>query len=130
MLQSVLAVVVGPVVFGMVCVPSNWVVVKLFPSHFDEQWQTRHAGLLVLLVSLTLVHAGASGFAGGWIAKDRVMMHAAAMCVLQLVIGIAVQRQFWDTLPLWYHLAFFVLLVAGILLGAWLAVVLRGPIAS
>lgn len=122
MLRMVLAVLSGPVVFGLVCVPSNWLVVKLFPTHFDEQWQTRHTGLLLLLVSLTLVFAAASGFVGGWIAKQNITTAVAGLCVLQLGIGIAVQRHFWDTLPLWYHLTFFVLLLAGIILGGWLSV--------
>lgn len=121
MLQSILAVASGPVVFGLTCVPSNWVIVKLFPSHFDDQWQTRNTGLLILLVSLTILFAGASGFVGGWIARHNVMTHAGALCVLQLAIGVAVQRQYWTVLPLWYHLSFFVLLIAGILLGAKLS---------
>lgn len=121
MLRSVLAVLAGPIIYGFVCVPSNWLVVKMFPSQFDEQWQTRNTGLLVLLVSLTLVFAAASGFGSGWIAKNHIVWHAAFLCVVQLGIGIAVQRQYWDALPLWYHLSFFVLLVAGIVLGAWLS---------
>jgi len=122
MLRGILAVLSGPVVFGLVCVPSNWLVVKLFPSHFDDQWQTKQPALLLLLVSLTLVFAGASGYVGGWIAQENVKMTAAALCLLQLAIGIAVQRQYWDSLPLWYHLTFFLLLIAGIILGTWLAV--------
>lgn len=122
MLQSILAVMSGPIVFGLACVPSNWLIVKLFPSHFDDQWMTRHTGLLALLVSMTLVYAGASGFVAGWIARNHVMAHAAALAVVQLGIGIAVQRQYWDVLPLWYHLTFFVLLIAGIFIGAKLSV--------
>lgn len=118
MIRSVLAVLSAPVVYGIVCVPVNTLIVKLFPSHFDEQWVTRQPALLVLLVSLTVVFAGAAGFVGGWIARENVMAHAAVMCVVQFAIGIAVQRQFWDVLPLWYHLTFFVLLVVGTLGGA------------
>lgn len=121
MLRSVLAVLSGPVVYGLICVPMNWIMTKLFPDYFDEQWTTRHSGMLVVLVSLTILYAGASGFVGGWIAKDNVMAHIAVMCVLQLGIGILVQRQYWDTLPLWYHYTFFVLLLVGIVLGGLIA---------
>ena len=118
MLRSVIAVLSGPVVFGAVCVPTNYLIVKLFPSQFDKNWVTTHTGLLALLVGLTLLYAGASGFVGASIARDHVTWHIVAMCVLQLAIGIAVQRQSWDALPLWYHYTFFALLVLGILLGA------------
>lgn len=121
MLRSVLAVLSGPVVFGLICVPMNWIMIKLFPDYFDEQWNTQRPGMLVVLVSLTILYAGASGFVGGWIAKDNVMAHIAVMCVLQLVIGVLVQRQYWDTLPLWYHFTFFVLLLVGIVLGGIIA---------
>ena len=121
MLRGVLALAAGPLVYGLVCVPTNWVVVKLFPAHFDEQWQTRHTGLLVLLVSLTLMFAATSGFVSAMIARHNVMVYAAILCVLQLGIGVAVQRQYWNSLPLWYHLTFFLLLVVGILVGAWLS---------
>lgn len=120
MLRSVLAVLSGPVVYGVLCVPVNWLIVKLFPSQFDERWVTDNTGLLLLLVSLTIVFAGASGFVGGCIAQQNVMKHAAAMCTLQLAIGIIVQWQYWDVQPLWYHFTFFALLIAGVFLGAHL----------
>ena len=90
-MQSVIAVLSGPVVYGAICLPVNWLILKMFPSHFDEKWITGNTGLLVLLVSLTIVFAGASGFVGAWIAPGNVMAHAAAMCALFLAIGIAVQ---------------------------------------
>ena len=39
MLRSVLAVLSGPITYGLVCVPTNWLIVTLFPNHFDEQWE-------------------------------------------------------------------------------------------
>ena len=120
LLRSVLAVLSAPIVYGAICVPTNWLVVKLFPTQFDENWMTKHNGLLVLLVSLTVVFAGASGFVGAVIARENITYHVAAICIVQLAIGIAVQRQYWNDLPLWYHLSFFALLVLGITLGAWL----------
>lgn len=126
MLRSVLAVLSGPVVFGAICVPTNFLVVKLFPSHFDKNWVTGHTGILALLVSLTVLYAGASGFVSASIARDHLLWHITAMCALQLAIGIAVQRQSWEALPLWYHYTFFVLLVLGILLGAGMQSTLAG----
>ena len=122
MLRSILAVLSAPVVYGLVCVPANWLVVKLFPTHFDENWLTSHTGVLALLVSLTVVFAAASGFVGAWIAQETAWACAIAICVLQLGIGIAVQRQYWNVLPLWYHLTFFALLIVGVIIGARLCI--------
>ena len=120
LLRSILAVLSAPIVYGAVCVPTNWLVVKLFPSHFDQNWITKNHALLLLLVSLTIFFAGASGFVGAVIARDKIMVHTVAICVLQLAIGVAVQRQYWNAMPLWYHFSFFGLLVMGIPIGAWL----------
>lgn len=69
-------------------------------------------------MSLTVVFAAASGYVGAWIARGRILGHILAICILQLAVGIAIQLQHWTLLPLWYHLAFFVLFVVGIILGA------------
>lgn len=121
MIRSTLAVLSAPVVFGLVCLPTNWLIVKLFPSHFDENWLTKNTGLLVLLVSLTALFAAASEFVGAAIARKNITAHIIAICLLQLANGVGAQRQYWDVLPLWYHLTFFVLLLVGIPLGGWLA---------
>lgn len=126
MWQGVLAVLSGPIVYGIVCVPTNWLVVRLFPSHFDENWVTRSPRLLVLLVSLTVLFAGAAGLVTVLIAGDRILWHVVALCALLVAIGVGVQRQFWDRLPLWYHLAFFVLLILGTVLGAALGGLVTG----
>lgn len=120
---SVVAVLSAPFVYGVLCVPGNWLVVTLFPQHFDERWVTRRPRLLVLLLAMTVVYAGASGFVGAWIAPSAVMGHAAAMCVLQLAVGLAVQKAYWSELPLWYHLGFLALLAAGTFIGAGLRVI-------
>jgi len=124
LLRSIIAVLSAPIVYGAICVPVNWLIVKLFPSHFDEHWITKNNALLLLLVSLTIFFAGVSGFVGAAIARDKIMYHSAAICILQLAIGIAVQRQYWNVLPLWYHVWFFALLVLGIPIGAWLQTIL------
>ena len=122
MLRSIIAVLSGPVVYGVLCVPIDFLVVTLFPSHFNEHWVTDHTGILALLVSLTIIYAGASGFVCAMLARHHVVSHVTAMAILQLAIGIAVQSQSWTVLPVWYHYTFFVLLISGILMGAALRV--------
>lgn len=117
-MRSILAILSGPFVYGLLCLPGNWLVVQLFPSKFDEQWITTHPPLLILLVSLTIIYSFGSGLACGLIAKRNIMKHAYTMSIFQLLLGIAIQTQYWDLLPIWYHLSFFVLLVVGILWGA------------
>jgi hypothetical protein len=127
-MRSVLAVLAAPIIYGAVCLPTNWLIVNIFPAHFDERWITGDTGLLFLLVSLTVVFSGASGYVGARIAPGNVMAHAAAIGALLLAIGIAAESQYWTALPLWYHLAFFGLILLGTPLGAWMWLTTsRGP---
>lgn len=118
MLRSVAAVFSTPIVYGMLCVPGNWIVVQLFPQHFDENWVTSNSPLLLFMVSLTLVWAGASGLVGGYIAKRQIMKHTIVMAVLLLGIAVYVQSLYWNLLPIWYHFSLFILVVIGVIGGA------------
>jgi hypothetical protein len=40
--------------------------------------------------------------------------------VLQLGLGIFFQAQYWQLMPLWYHLPFLALLLPGNVYGAWM----------
>ena len=120
MIRSILAVLAGPVVYGIIMLPVNKLVTMLAPGSFREDGTTDRVDLLILLLGLSCVYAAAGGYVGAWIARENLLAHAIAMSVLQLAIGIMVQRQFWDMLPVWYHFSFFVLLVIGTLAGFWL----------
>ncbi len=120
MIRSILAVLAGPVVYGIVMLPVNKLVMILAPGAFREDGTPDRVDVRILLLALSCVYAAAGGYVGAWIAQENLLAHAVAMCVLQLAIGIMVQRQFWDVLPVWYHYSFFVLLVIGTLVGFWL----------
>ncbi len=51
------------------------------------------------------------------VARRAELRHALALGVVQLIIGILVQVQYWQVMPLWYHLSFLSLLLPGTVLG-------------
>ena len=57
------------------------------------------------------------GYLAATIARRREIAHALALGILQLTIGIAVQLQYWEVMPLWYHLLFLGLIVPTCVLG-------------
>ena len=75
----------------------------------------------MLVLILSMIYSVVSGWAAARIARERAFASSVALGVLLLVVGIGVQMQYWDVMPLWYHLLFLVALVPAVLLGYRLA---------
>ena len=72
--------------------------------------RTTYGGQKVLQAGVLLLCgmvAALIGGRGGW---QRVCLATATF--VMLVIGVMVQRQFWDALPAWHHWIFFLLILA------------------
>lgn len=121
MLRSILAVLAAPLVYGALSVPLNQLVLKLFPRHVDGD-TTRHPGILALLLVLSGGYNIASGYTVGWIASHHPYYHLYPAIALNLAIGILVTVQYWNKIPVWYHVSFLLSLPLFMALGLWLRV--------
>ncbi len=81
---------------------------------------TDHTGILLLVLALSVVCSVIAGWVTAAVATRARVGHAVALGILQLAIGIFTQLQYWDAIPLWYHLPFLALLLPGNVLGGWL----------
>lgn len=120
MLRSVIAVLAGAIAWPALFLTANQVIFRLFRSEFRDDMTTNHAGILLLVLVLSVVCSVAAGWITAAVATRARIGHAAALGVLQLAIGIFTQMQYWDAIPLWYHLPFLALLLPGNVLGGWL----------
>ena len=91
------------------------------PQSFDEHGNTENATVLVLILGLSVLFSVAAGYLLARIAGRFTMRFALALGMVQLVVGTLVQIQFWQLMPIWYHLSFLALLAPGILAGAKVA---------
>jgi hypothetical protein len=64
-----------------------------------------------------MVYSVISGWTTARIAPAKAFASSVVLGILLLVVGIGVQIQFWDTMPLWYHLLFLGALVPAVLVG-------------
>ena len=99
-----------------------------FPSKVNELGGTFYAPLVVsieLLQAAVLLLCGmAVALIGG---TDRWQKVCVAMATVDmLAIGVMVQWQFWEALPVWHHWIFFLLILTLIPLGAAAIGRLRG----
>ena len=111
MARSILSVILGIFVWGTLWVAAQSGIASAMPGSFDENGGTDSAGLLVLFLMVACVISVIAGALTARLAPRSPMRHTIVLTVAQLVIAIAVQVAFWDVLPLWYHLTFFLLVL-------------------
>ena len=72
--------------------------------------------MLIVPLILSAVCSLIAGFVAALIAKEN-SKSPLILGVLLLLVGIIVQMGVWDKIPLWYHLAFWILLIPMTVLG-------------
>jgi hypothetical protein len=118
--RSILAVLAGATLWAILWLGSNAALAAIFPDHIVVDQYIGHAGILTTLLLLSVVYSVAAGYATGAVARTGRVGHGVALGVLQLGLGIFFQAQYWQLMPLWYHLPFLALLLPGNVYGAWL----------
>ncbi len=118
MIRSMLSVLAGFVLWPVLSLASNAVLAAAVPGAFREDGSTDSVGMLLLILVLSVVFSVIAGYVTALLAREKTKQHALALGLTLLAVGIFVQIQYWDVMPVWYHLSFLALLVPGVLLGA------------
>lgn len=120
-MRTVLAILAGFVLWTVLFLGGNALLTTLAPDAFNEDGSTDSGVLLAILLLLTVLYSVLSGFVTARIAQKNQSRSGLLLGILLLLVGIGVQLQFWDVLPVWYNLAFLALLLPGAWAGARLA---------
>lgn len=119
--RLILAVVVGFIFWTVLFLGNNALISTAFPQYFNSDGSTGSSGMLALLLALSVVFSVISGWVAGRIARLRAVSAGTVLGLVLLAVGIFVQLQYWDVMPLWYHLSFLILLLPATVLGARLS---------
>ncbi|NJN53145.1 MAG: hypothetical protein HC809_16695, partial [Gammaproteobacteria bacterium] len=114
MLRSVIAVIMAPIVWGVVMLPGNMLLLVLFPGADVEP----RVGYLVAALVGSVIYSLIAGVTTAFIIGRNAKLHGIWAGIALLAVGVMVQVQAWDVLPLWYHLVFLTLLVPACVAGA------------
>lgn len=120
-MRTVFGIVVGYAVWTALWIGGNAILFTQAAEVVKAGERYDSAGILLGILALSLVCSVAGGLAAARIAQGRGMRAALILGVLLLGTGVAVQSGAWSLMPLWYHLAFLLLLVPVTLAGACLA---------
>lgn len=107
---SVIAVVIAPVIYGIICVPAIGMLTAANPELLNEMGGTHDVGLTIQVELIQGVMMLIIGFAVAAIARFNKMIHVYAATALMLAIGISVQASFWESMHAWHHFVFFALI--------------------
>jgi hypothetical protein len=121
MLRTILAVLVGVIIWTILWIGANAVLAAAMPGAFRPDGSIASNGLLAVILVLSGLISIAAGYSTARLASAHEVNHALALGGVLLLIGIFVQSQYWEVLPLWYHLTFLALLIPA----AWLGGKLR-----
>ena len=111
MVRSILSVITGIVIWGVLWVAANAVVAEAASGRFNENGITTDPALLVLFMSISAALSVLAGWLCAAIAGRSIMRHVLMLALIQLAIGIGMQASVWDQMPVWYHVSFLALVV-------------------
>ena len=119
------ALFAAPLLYGLLCVPllSWWM--SFFPAQINELGGSFYAPLVVsievLQAAVLLLCGMVVAFLGGVRGWQKLCLTLATLDML--IIGVVVQTQFWEALPVWHHWVFLSLIAFMMPLGG--AITLR-----
>lgn len=119
MVRSILAVLAGNISWAVLFLGSNTILASLFPAQFKVE-KISSVPFLLLLLILSILFSIIAGYITARIAQRKEIAHTIVLGVLQLAMGIAAQLANYEVLPLWYHIAFLLMLIPGNVFGGWL----------
>ena len=102
MLRSVLAVITGFVVIGLLAFGTDAVMHSLAPGKFGPNNSVSDFGLLAFTEIYVFVYAVFGCWLCARIARRRPMFHALVLGVLGLVFNVVGASMTWQLYPRWY----------------------------
>jgi hypothetical protein len=118
--RKILAVIAGFALWSVLWLAFNTAQKKLGLLPADPQGQLNDASALLMLLLASVICSLAAGYVAVLIVGVRRLAPIIILAVLLIAVGILVEVQLWRVMPLWYHLAFLVLLFPMTWAGAWL----------
>ena len=117
MLRTILAVLAGVIIWTILWLGANAVLTAAMPGAFRADGSIASNGLLAVILVLSGLISLVAGYSTARLASAHEMSHALALGGVLFLIGLFAQSQYWEVLPLWYHLTFLALLIPATWLG-------------
>jgi hypothetical protein len=118
MLRQGFAVVIGFAVWSAIWLACNALLVELHALPHSATTPVQEAAPLLALLVAAAIASLAAGYAAALANPSTSTRPVLVLGVLLVIVGVVVQSNFLDLMPLWYHVAFLALLLPVCLVGA------------
>ena len=117
MLRSILAIIAGVVVLIGAAMLTDTLLLKLFPGATDARGRVASSAVAFLMMSYALAYCVFAAYVAATLARRREVAHGFALGIVLELLLIYPSIQFWDTTPVWYHVALFALTIPACVAG-------------
>jgi hypothetical protein len=115
--KSILSIIAGYVTWTFIFMGGAAIIRQLRTGVYDAEGYTSDVPALLLFLGMSVVASVMAGYVSGWLAEGKHLKHGIVLSICLLATGIPVQLSAWDKLPVWYNLAFLILLAPMTLIG-------------
>jgi hypothetical protein len=119
--RSILAIVAGFVVIGVLAAGTTALLGSTMPGLFDANGRATSVTWELAMHAYVFAYATFGCWLAARLAPDRPMGHALVLGVLGLLFNVMGSVLRWDTAPAWSHALAVALVMPAAWLGGWLA---------
>ncbi|MEZ4713470.1 MAG: hypothetical protein R3A44_40155 [Caldilineaceae bacterium] len=116
MLRNTIAVMAGFVVWASLFISSKSLLTAGITNTLNGAFPK--PGMLVFIIVLSVIFSVIAGLITARVANVSPTIPTLILGLTLLTAAFVKQIQFWDMLPVWYHLSFLLLLMPGVFMGA------------
>jgi hypothetical protein len=123
--RYILSVVIGFVIWTALWLGSNAALQALMPNAFETTGATSNEFILVGILGIAILVSLVSGYITMIVAAGKSMTPVAVLGVVLLAVGVFVQIQYWNIMPIWYHFSFLAALLPCSVIGGLIRLRMR-----
>ena len=123
MVRNTFAVIVGFVVWALLFISSKALLIGGAPNSLSTSSSLLEPGMLVFFILLSVIFSVIAGLITARLAHMQPIIPTLILGLTLLTASFVKQIQFWDLLPVWYHLSSLLLLIPSVFTGARLQAV-------
>ncbi len=123
--RYIISVVIGFIIWTALWLGSNAALQASMPNAFETSGATSNTSVLVGILGIAILVSLVSGYITMIIAAGKTMTPVAVLGIALVAVGIFVQIQFWNVMPIWYHLSFLAALLPCSVIGGLIRLRMR-----
>lgn len=117
MARGIIGIIVGFTSWTVLWLGTHQIFLAVFPAAYSADGTTNSTGLLLGYWVISMLVSLLAGYITATIARENPKRFVLILGGIFLLVGLMVQITSWALMPVWYHIAFLLMLVPCTVLG-------------